>query len=102
VDTQAVFPGDVPGSGFEGVRTFIREHRQNEFVDNIARELLAYALERSLMLSDEPLIEQMKAASAAEGYRFLPLVENIVASTQFRNKRISLSAGASPPQHKGD
>jgi hypothetical protein len=81
VETAAVFPGGSQGSGFEGVQTYIREHRQNDFVDNLCRKLLAYALGRSLMLSDEPLIERMRAAD-----RFTPLVEAIVTSPQFRNK----------------
>jgi hypothetical protein len=88
VDTQADFPGGGHGSGFEGVQAFIRERRQSDYLDNFSRKLLAFALGRSPMLSDEPLIEQMKAASAAKGYRFVPLVETIVASSQFRNKRM--------------
>ena len=39
------------------------------------------------MLSDEPLIERMQAKLAASGYRFTPLVEAIVTSPQFLNKR---------------
>ena len=39
------------------------------------------------MLSDEPLIEQMQTKLAANGYRFAPLVETIVTSPQFLNKR---------------
>ena len=54
VDTTPSFPGGIQGDGFEGVRAFIREHRQNEFLDNLSRKLLAYALNRSLQLSDEP------------------------------------------------
>jgi len=49
--------------------------------------LLAYALERSLLLSDEPVIEKMKGRLTADGYRFDSLVETIVASPQFLNKR---------------
>ena len=47
-------PAAVQGDGFEGVQAFIREHRQKDFVDNLSRKLLAYALGRSLQLSDEP------------------------------------------------
>ena len=35
--------------------SYIREHRQKDFLDNLSRKLLAYALGRSLLLSDEPL-----------------------------------------------
>src|ERR1035438_4346299 len=47
VDTHAVFPGGSQGAGFQGVRTYIREHRQNEYLDNLSRKLMAYALSRS-------------------------------------------------------
>ena len=48
VDTQAVFPGGSQGAGFDGVQAYIREHRQKDFIDNLSRKLLAYALGRSL------------------------------------------------------
>jgi hypothetical protein len=87
VDASAVFPGGSQGSGAEGVRTYIREHRQADFVDNLSRKLLAYALNRSLQLSDEALTARMKTRLAAAGYRLNTLVETIVASPQFLNKR---------------
>uniref|UniRef100_Q029N9 Cytochrome c domain-containing protein n=1 Tax=Solibacter usitatus (strain Ellin6076) TaxID=234267 RepID=Q029N9_SOLUE len=87
VDTQAVFPGGAKGEGFAGVQTNIREHRQNDFLDNLSRKLLAYALGRSLMLSDEATVEQMRSALGANNYRFASLVETIVTSPQFVNKR---------------
>ena len=39
------------------------------------------------MLSDEPLVERMNAALAANGYRFSALVDAIVTSPQFLNRR---------------
>jgi hypothetical protein len=93
VDTQAVFPGGILGAGFEGVQTYIREHRQKDFIDNLSRKLLAYALGRSLQLSDEPAIERMQTKLTANAYRFTPLVETIVTSPQFLNKRSSDSQG---------
>ena len=87
VDTEAVFPGGSQGAGFEGVRNYIREHRQKDFIDNLSRKLLAFSLGRSLQLSDEPLIERMQAKLMASGYRFTPMVDLIVTSPQFLNKR---------------
>jgi hypothetical protein len=89
VDTRAVFPGGKEGIGFESVQNYIRENRQNDFVDNLSRKLLAYALGRSLLLSDEPTIERMGTALAANGYHFGSLVEAIVTSPQFLSKRRS-------------
>ena len=87
VDIQAVFPGGTHGAGFEGVQTYIREHREKDFIDNFSRKLLAYALGRSLQLSDELAIERMEIKLAASEYRFGSLVETIVTSPQFLYKR---------------
>ncbi|HLX44067.1 MAG TPA: DUF1588 domain-containing protein, partial [Bryobacteraceae bacterium] len=92
VDTNAVFPGGSQGSGYEGVLAYIRGHREKDYIDNLCRKLLAYAVSRSLMLSDEPIIEQMKTNLAANGNRIDSLVETIVTSPQFLNRRISESA----------
>jgi hypothetical protein len=75
----------------EGVENFIREHRETDFIDNLSRKLLVYALGRSLMLSDEPTVERMRAALAANGYRFNSLIETIVASPQFLNRRLPVT-----------
>jgi hypothetical protein len=49
---------------------------------------VAYSLGRSLQLSDEALIERMQAQLAAREYRLSSLVETIVTSPEFLNKRI--------------
>jgi hypothetical protein len=87
VDTKAAFPGGSEGTGFDGLLTYIREHRQKDFLDNLSRKLLAFALGRSLQLSDEPAIERMQTKLTANGYRFTSLVDTIVTSPQFLNKR---------------
>jgi hypothetical protein len=88
VDTVVTYPGGVQGTGLEGLQAFIRGHRQSEFVGNLSRKLLAYALGRSLQLSDESLIERMDTQLTANEYRFHSLIESIVTSPQFLNKRI--------------
>jgi hypothetical protein len=87
VDTNAVFPGGSQGSGVDGVLAYIKEHRQADFVDSVSRKLLAYALNRSLQLSDEAVIERIVAALPAKQYRIDSLLETIVTSPQFLNKR---------------
>jgi hypothetical protein len=94
VDTVVAYPGGSTGTGVQGLQSFIRERRQQEFVANVSRKLLAYALNRSLQLSDEPLIERMQARAAANDYRFDSLLESIVTSPQFLNKRVSQAPSA--------
>jgi hypothetical protein len=88
IDDNAVFPGGSQGAGFEGVQTFIRDHRQNDFLSNLSRKLLAYSLNRSLQLSDEAVVDRMDKSLAANGYKIDTLVETIVTSPQFLNKRL--------------
>jgi Protein of unknown function (DUF1592)/Protein of unknown function (DUF1588)/Protein of unknown function (DUF1587)/Protein of unknown function (DUF1595)/Protein of unknown function (DUF1585)/Planctomycete cytochrome C len=87
VETRAAFPGGSEGVGLDVLRTYIRERRQTDFVDNLCRKLLSYALGRSLLPSDDATIEQMRAKLAANGYRFNILVETIVTGPQFLNVR---------------
>jgi hypothetical protein len=87
VETQVSFPGGQQGSGLAGLRDHLRAARQDDFLDNLCRKLLSYALGRGLMLSDEPTIERMRARLAADGHRFGGLVDTIVRSPQFLNRR---------------
>jgi hypothetical protein len=91
VDTAVTYPGGVNGVGFEGLRSFIHDYRQDQFISNICRKLLSYSLNRTLQLSDEALVDTMQTNLAAQGYGFDSLVETIVMSPQFRNKRIPTS-----------
>ena len=94
VDTVAEFPGGSRGEGLKGVQDYIRANRQDDYVDNLSRKMLAYALSRSLQLSDELLIEQARQNLAKNDYRFAALFETIVTSQQFTNRR----AGAEPSE----
>ena len=80
-------PGGGEGDGLEGLTSYVRQRRQEEFVDNLCRKLLAYALGRTLLPSDDELIRALRARLAADGSRFNTLVESIVTSPQFLNKR---------------
>ena len=87
VDTHAIFPGGSEGSGLAGLLDYVRAHRENDFIDNLCRKLVAYGLGRTLLPSDDTLIEQMRTKLAQNGYRFGSLVESLVTSPQFLNKR---------------
>jgi len=56
-------------------------------VDNFCGKLLAYALDRSLIPSDDSMIQDMHKKLDANGCRFDSVVESIVTSPQFLNKR---------------
>jgi Protein of unknown function (DUF1592)/Protein of unknown function (DUF1588)/Protein of unknown function (DUF1585)/Protein of unknown function (DUF1587)/Protein of unknown function (DUF1595)/Planctomycete cytochrome C len=92
VETAAVFPDGKDRRGLEGLRQYLREKRQDDFVENLCRKLFSYALGRSLTLSDRPALDEMRAKLAADGYAFGSLVESIITSRQFLNKRGSFDS----------
>ncbi|HMF12882.1 MAG TPA: DUF1585 domain-containing protein, partial [Gemmataceae bacterium] len=75
------------GTGLQGLRRYLSERRQENFVDNFCRKLFSYALGRTLLPSDKTAIDDMRARLASDGYRFGGLIETIVTSPQFLNKR---------------
>jgi hypothetical protein len=87
VQTLATFPDASEGEGLEGLRRYLRDQRHDEFVDNLCRKLLSYALGRSLIVSDRKMIDDMKTKLAADGYAMGSLIESIVTSPQFTSRR---------------
>lgn len=87
IDDSTLFPNNTEGQGLPGLEGYLRKHRQEQFQENLCRKLLAYGLGRSLLLSDELLIDQMQQTLTQQDGRFSRLVEVIVTSPQFRTKR---------------
>jgi hypothetical protein len=87
VQTSATFPDGRDRDGLAGLREYLREKRQDDYVDNLCRKLLAYALGRNLVLSDRKTLEGMRARLVADKYALGSLVEAIVTSPQFLNRR---------------
>lgn len=87
VDTTAVLPNGKTAAGVADLQRYLAEDRQQEFVDNLCRKLLSYALGRGLILSDDLLIEDIRTRLEATDNRFSTLVESIVTSPQFLNKQ---------------
>ena len=87
IDASANFPRGAKGEGMEGVKTYIRDHREKDYVDGLARKLVAYALNRSIQLSDDALVDRITAQLSTHDNRFQTMVETIVTSPQFLNRR---------------
>ncbi len=87
VDARAAFPGGVEGEGLQGIRQYIRGHREGHFVRGFVSKMLAYALGRSLALSDDLLIQDVGGKLGKDGCCFETVVDSVVTSRQFLNKR---------------
>lgn len=87
IDTHAVFPDGSEGNGLAGLRLYLKKRRENDFLNTLCRKFLAYGLGRSLILSDEVLVKKMRSKLSMNGHQFGNLVETIITSSQFLNKR---------------
>jgi hypothetical protein len=87
VQNHGTFPDGSQGTGVDGLRRYLVQKRQDEFIDNLCRKMLAYALGRTLLLSDKATLENIRTRLSADDYRFETLVQTIVSSKQFLNKR---------------
>ncbi len=97
IDASVVFPDGGQGDGIEGLKDYIRRDTEKDFVEHLCRKLLAFALGRSLQLSDESLIAEMQSNLEANQYRFQSMIETIVTSPAFRNKRVQLASVDNAP-----
>lgn len=89
VDDATVFPSGQSAKGIPGLIEYIEQHRKQDFVRTMCRKFLGYALGRSVLLSDQPLLIEMEAALEENDYRFSVLFETVVRSPQFRQQRSS-------------
>jgi hypothetical protein len=86
IDNSGQWKSSKPFVGVEGLRGFLAEH-DKEFTTNFCRKLVGYALGRSLILTDKPLIEQMRTDLPKADDRFSVAVLDLVKSRQFQYRR---------------
>lgn len=99
IDAASTLTDGTKLAGLDGLRDYVITTRRDDFVRQFCRKLLGFALGRSVILSDEPLLTEMETQLAANDYRVSVAVEAIVLSRQFREIRCTdASATASAPQ----
>ena len=87
VSAVAALPNGQEAAGVSGLIEYLESERRNEFIATLCRRFLGYALGRSVLLSDQPLLDQMEKDLRNNEYRFSVLFETVVLSQQFRNQR---------------
>jgi hypothetical protein len=83
--------GELPsGDKFNGPRELkaVLLKQKSEFVRNVARKLLGYALGRQLYRFDQCVIDDSIKALEADGYKASLLVERIALSYPFRHRYV--------------
>ncbi len=82
--------------GDSGLRTYLVATRRDALLRQFCRKLLGYALGRSVQLSDEPLLAEMKKRLEQDDARVSVAIETIVGSRQFREIRGQGAMAARP------
>lgn len=87
VDDRAELPNGENAQGIPGLIDYVESQRRDDFVRTLCRKFLGYALGRSVILSDQPLLDEMKTKLEENEYRFSVLFETVIRSSQFRTQR---------------
>ncbi len=87
IDNTALLPDGTTTTGIPGLADYVLQKRLDDFLETLCRRFLGYALGRSVQLSDQPLLDDMKSALEHNNYRPSVLFEQVVLSPQFRQQR---------------
>jgi hypothetical protein len=87
IDSKARLKDGTRFEGIDGLRQYLWKQRKVIFVRHFCKKLLGYALGRSVTLSDQPLLEEMRAALNKNDQRLSAAVLTIALSKQFRYHR---------------
>ncbi len=88
VDSSGKLPGGQTFDKPQELRRIMREN-PDAFVRNFVEKMMTYALGRGLEPSDRQAIDTIRQRLAADGYRFVTLLEAIVESPVFQQRQKS-------------
>jgi len=87
IDVKAKVMDGSEIDGLEGLRRYLLTTRRDAFLKQFCRKLLGYSLGRGVLLSDAPLITEMREQLKKHDYHISAAMETIVRSKQFREIR---------------
>jgi mono/diheme cytochrome c family protein len=86
VDAAAELYNRTTLDGVDGLKTYLLEDRQDQFIAALTARLAAYGLGRPLKFSDHAQIEQISGQLRAEGDGMATLIEILACSQLFRSR----------------
>ena len=87
IDTHAKVMDGSEFEGLDGLRHYLLTKRRDAFLKQFCRKLLGYSLGRGVILSDNPLISEMRTQLKSHDFHAGTAIETIVRSRQFREIR---------------
>ncbi len=92
VSAAATMPEGSEAQGWVGLRDYILATRMDDFRRNFCENLVAYGLGRTLIVSDDLLVEEMFQTLKKNDDRIRPVLQHLIKSPQFLSKRGSPKA----------
>lgn len=86
VAARATLPGGHEVNGLDDLKKYLLTEKREQFARTLVSRILAYALGRSLELSDRETVETITAQFIKNDYKLHKLIQRIVASAAFRSK----------------
>ncbi len=86
VDASAKLPDGREIQGISGLKTYLKEHRREQFARAFVSKVLTYALGRSLEFSDETLVSDLTNQFLKNNLRVRDLLVAIVQQPDFQSK----------------
>lgn len=86
VDATSTLFNRQPLAGMDGLKRYLLEHRQDQFVQAMVHKLTTYALGRPLTFADRAEVDEIASRVRREGDGLATMIQVIVASELFRTK----------------
>ncbi len=83
IDSSGKLPDGTLLKGPDDLRAALLA-RSDQFVQTLTEKLMTYGLGRPLEYTDMPTVRGIARRAAKDGYRFVPLIEQIVESEEFQ------------------
>lgn len=87
VSAAATMPEGSEAEGWIGLRDYILATRMDDFRRNFCENLVAYGLGRTLIVSDDLLVEELFQQLKKNDDRVRPVLQHLIESPQFLSKR---------------
>jgi mono/diheme cytochrome c family protein len=86
VDASARLFNQQPIDGTDGLKRFLLQHRQDQFVRALVKKLATYALGRPLTFADRAALDQITATVRRDGDGLRAIVHHLAASELFHGR----------------
>lgn len=86
VDASSLLMNQHQLDGMDGLKRFLLENRQDQFVRAVVHKLTTYALGRPLVFADRSAVDQITANVRRQGDGLATVIQQIVMSDLFRTK----------------